>query len=242
MISHALTPVRRPEATVDWDRWIAAGFAIGSACFFIGPFPGFVQLVGEGADAAVFFAGSIFFTVAALMELREGTLRQRRRFSGAPWWSAAIQFIGTLFFNLSTFHALQSGLSTEETNRLVWAPDTLGSVCFLVSGALAYGVTTGPHLLPARWRPAQKDPAWRMAAVNLTGCVLFGIAAIASYVVPSTGSALALAPANWGTALGGLCFFIGAVLLWRRSSKVRVRTADGHGGRSTAGAQVDRGG
>ncbi len=242
MISQALTPARRPAARVDWDRWIAAGFAIGSMCFFIGPFPGFVQLVGEGADAAVFFAGSIFFTTAAFLELREGTLRQRRRFVGAPWWSAAVQFVGTLFFNLSTFHALQSGLSAQETNRLVWGPDALGSGCFLVSGALAYSVTIGPHILPARWRPTQDDPAWSMAAVNFAGCVLFGVAAIASYVVPSTGSVLALAPANWGTALGGLCFFIGSLLLWRRSSKVGVRTADGHGGRSTASAQVDRGG
>jgi threonine/homoserine/homoserine lactone efflux protein len=45
--------------------------------------------------------------------------------------------------------------------------------------------------------------------------VLFMIAAVASFVLPSTGSVLALAPVNWGTALGALCFFIGAVLLWR---------------------------
>ncbi len=242
MISHALTPARRPSATVDWDHWIASGFAIGSICFFIGPFPGFVRLVGEAADAAVFFAGSIFFTTAALLEVREGTLRQRRRFVGAPWWSAAIQFIGTLFFNLSTFHALQDGLSAQETNRLVWAPDVLGSVCFLVSGALAYSATIGPHLLPARWRPVAEDPAWSMAAVNLAGCVLFGVAAIASYVVPSTGSVLALAPANWGTALGGLCFLIGAVLLWRRSSNVRVGAPDGHVGPPAAGSEIDGGG
>jgi hypothetical protein len=217
VIGHALIAPRR-SAAVDWDRWIAAGFAIGSTCFFIGPFPGFVQLVGEGADGAVFFGGSIFFTLAAALELREGTLRSQRRFADASWWSAAVQFVGTLFFNLSTFHAMQAGLSTHQQNRLVWAPDALGSGCFLVSGVLAYAVTTGPHLLPKRWRPAQTDPAWVMAAVNLLGCVLFGIAAVASFVVPSTGSILALAPANWGTALGGLCFLIGAVLLWRHAS------------------------
>jgi hypothetical protein len=223
VIGHALTVARRPTAVVEWDRWIAAGFAIGSACFFIGPFPGFIYLVGTGADGVVFFAGSIFFTLAAALELREATLRTRR-FSDTSWWSAAIQFIGTLFFNLSTFHAIQTGLSTHAQNRLVWAPDLLGSVCFLVSGALAYTVTTGPHLLPKRWLPAQSDTASVMAAVNLLGCVLFGIAAVASFVVPSTGSILALAPANWGTALGGLCFLIGAVLLWRRASPVSTTT------------------
>ena len=38
---------------VAWDRWIAGGFAIGSVCFFIGPFPGFQQLVGPGAVGVV---------------------------------------------------------------------------------------------------------------------------------------------------------------------------------------------
>ena len=200
MIGHALHAGPRPDARVDWDGWIAAGFAIGSACFFVGPFPGFVQLVGQGADSVVFFAGSVFFTVAAALELREGTLRQHRRFSDASWWSAAIQLIGTLFFNASTFHAMQTGLSTHAQNRLVWGPDLLGSGCFLASGVLAYRATTGGR---------------RMAGINLAGCVLFMIAAVASFVLPSTGSVLALAPVNWGTALGALCFFVGAVLLWR---------------------------
>jgi hypothetical protein len=218
MIGHALTAARRQGTVVNWDRWIAAGFAVGSACFFVGPFPGFVQLVGQGADGVVFFAGSIFFTLAAGLELREGTLRLQRRFADASWWSAAVQFIGTLFFNVSTFHAMHTSLSTHEQNRLVWGPDLLGSACFLASGALAYAITTGPHVLSARWRPAESEPAWVMAAVNLGGCVLFGVAAIASFVVPSTGSVLALAPTNWGTSLGALCFLIGAVLLWRHAS------------------------
>ena len=116
---------------------------------------------------------------------------------------------------------MQTGLSTHQQNGLVWGPDLIGSGCFLASGALAYAVTTGPHLLPARMLPSQHDHAWKMAAVNLAGCVLFGISAIASFVVPSTGSILALAPANWCTALGALCFFIGALLLSRRQPDTR---------------------
>jgi hypothetical protein len=218
VISQALEPPRRPEATVDWDRWIAAGFAIGSVCFVVGPFPGYEQLVGQGADAVTFFVGSIFFTGAAGLELREGTLRAHRRFADAGWCAAAIQFIGTLLFNVSTFNAMNTGLSAHATNKLVWAPDLLGSIAFLVAGALAYVASQGPHLLPASWRPEPKDPAWQMAAVNLAGCVLFMISAVASYVVPSTGSVLALAPANGGTALGAACFFVGAAMLWRKQA------------------------
>lgn len=208
MIGHALTVAPTPATRAVWDRWIAIGFAVGSACFFLGPFPGFVQLVGAGADGAVFFAGSVFFTLAAGLELREATLRLGRWASDPSWWSAAIQFVGTLLFNVNTFDAMQTGLSGEQENRLVFAPDLVGSACFLVSGALGYRVATGPRLLPVH-----RDRSWTMAAVNLAGCVLFMASAIASYVVPATGSVLDLAAANWCTGLGALCFFVGALLL-----------------------------
>jgi hypothetical protein len=214
LIGHALLQGPRLVARAAWDRWIAAGFAVGSLCFFVGPFPGFVQLVGPGADGVVFFAGSIFFTLAAGLEVREATLRRGRRWGADPsWWSAAIQFVGTLLFNLSTFEAMQDGLSTTQQNHLVWAPNVFGSAAFLISGALAYRVATGP-----RWRPVHRNREWRMAAVNLAGCVLFGISAVASYVVPSSGSVLDLAAANWTTALGAACFFAGALMVASGSS------------------------
>jgi hypothetical protein len=201
VIGHALTVVERPLERANWDRSIAYGFAIGSVCFFVGPFPGFLELVGPGADGVVFFVGSVFFTFAAGLELREATLRLGRWARNPSWWSAAIQFAGTLLFNLNTFDAMQEGLSTEQANRLIFAPDLFGSACFLISGVLAY-----------------RAGASTMAAVNLAGCVLFGISAIASYIVPSTGTVLDLAAVNWCTALGALCFFIGAVMLLPRKS------------------------
>ena len=210
MIGHALGFAPRHAPRAAWDRWIAVGFAVGSACLVVAPFPGFVDLVGAGADGAVFFAGSIFFTIAALLELRESTLRHGRWAPDASWWSAAVQFAGTLLFNLSTFAALQDGLSTERVDRLVWAPDAFGSVAFLVSGVLGFAVAN-------RGRSGRGDRAWRMAAINLAGCVLFGVSAIASRVVPSTGSVLDLAAANWTTALGALCFLIGAIMLFPRA-------------------------
>ena len=208
MIGHAL---KRVTSRARWDRLIAIGFAVGSACFLVGPLPGFVQLVGAGADAAVFFAGSIFFTLAAGLELREGTLRLGRWAADPSWWSAAIQFAGTLLFNLSTFAALQDGLSSRQEDRLVWAPDVYGSACFLASGMLGYRVAAGAWL-----RPVRRDRELRMAAVNLTGCVLFGISAVASFIVPASGSILDLAAANWTTSLGALCFLIGALMLLPR--------------------------
>jgi hypothetical protein len=63
-----------------------------------------------------------------------------------------------------------------------------------------------------------------MAAVNLAGSIFFGVSAIASYVVPSSGSTLDLAAANFTTALGALCFFIGALLLLPRRRAVVSNT------------------
>jgi YrhK-like protein len=239
LIGHALAFAPRPATTVAWERAIAVGFAVGSACFFIGPFPGFVQLVGSGADGVVFFAGSVFFTVAAGMELREATVRRGRRWGSDPsWWSAAIQFAGTLWFNVNTFDAMRDGLSTRQEDRLIWAPDFFGSACFLVSAVLAYRVAN-----ESRVRGARPGREWRMAAVNLAGCVLFGVSAIASYVVPSSGSILDLAAANWCTALGALCFFIGALLLLLPSHadvSTEVSTCSPSGARGRALATFGR--
>jgi len=160
--------------------------------------------VGSTVDGIVFFVGSIFFTSAATLQLVTTGNSGR----GLDWWASAVQVAGTIFFNVSTFDALRRGLDTTEYNRLVWAPDAFGSICFLVSGYLAYFAVCGrPFCRPLRTRE------WWIAAINLLGCVAFGISAVASYVIPATGSALDLARANATTAFGALCFLIGAVLL-----------------------------
>jgi hypothetical protein len=208
-------------------RWIGILFAIGASCFFVGALPGFVELVGSGVDGLTFFVGSIFFTTAAAFQLLESSNPERP--PGAPfrviaylprsadWWSSAIQFAGTLLFNVSTFRAMYTGLEDVEYDKLVWSPDALGSICFLVSGALACAVV--------RSRP--RDRPWWIAWINFAGCVAFGISAVAAYVVPETGSAIDLAAANAFTSLGGLCFLIGALLLLPGPPPIQGSSAGG---------------
>ena len=124
------------------------------------------------------------------------------------WWSSGIQLMGTLFFNATTFRALQTGLDSPSYDRVVWRPDALGSVCFLVSGYLAYVEVAGHLFGRPHW-----TLEWAIVAVNLLGCLAFGVSAVASYVVPSTDSAVSLTMVNLFTALGALCFLIGALLL-----------------------------
>jgi hypothetical protein len=164
---------------------MALSFAVGSVCFLVGPLPGYAQLVGAEADALTFFVGSLFFTTGGALQT------SLSRGDRAAFWSAAIQSAGTLFFNVSTFLALQTSLDNADYDRLVWRPDAFGSICFLVSGVIAYRARRAHD-----WQPL----------VNLLGCVFFGISAVAGYVVPATGSIIDLAAANWNTCLGAACF------------------------------------
>src|SRR4051794_28351741 len=133
------------------ERWMALLFALGSLCFFVGPFPGYAQLVGATADAATFFAGSVLFTAGGA--LPTGLAAPGRHAPGAgrsAGGAATIQSAGTLFFNVTTFRALHVAIGNSDYDRLVWRPDAFGSICFLVSGAIAYRASARHG-----WRPAR---------------------------------------------------------------------------------------
>jgi hypothetical protein len=203
---------------------MALCFALGSTCFLIGPFPGYAQLVGESADGVTFFVGSILFTAGGA--LQSWLAWPDRRVPGggrAAWWAAIVQSAGTLFFNVTTYQAMHVALTSSEYNRLVWRPDWRGSICFLVSGAIAYRASRrhGWH----RWLPERGGSGWWQPAVNLLGCIFFGISAVAGYLVPATGSLVNQAAANWNTALGAACFLACALdtLHTDRASKMPLR-------------------
>jgi hypothetical protein len=188
-------------------RWMALCFALGSTCFLVGPFPGYASLVGDGADGLTFFVGSILFTIGGALQSWLAWPRRRSPDAGrAGWWAALIQSAGTLFFNLTTFQALHTAVTSSEYDHLVWRPDWRGSICFLISGWIAY--RSSPR---QGWLPARTGPGWWQPAANLLGCIFFGISAIAGYVVPTTGSILDQAAANWNTALGAACFLVCAL-------------------------------
>ncbi len=190
---------------------MALGFSTGAACFLVGPFPGYAELVGERADAITFFVGSILFTAGGA--LQSSLAFPERRVDGAgraAWWAAAIQSIGTLYFNVTTYRALHTALTNPGYDRLVWRPDAVGSICFLVSGAIAYRASPRRGLLPKR-----AGPGWWEPGVNLLGCVFFGFSAIAGYFVPASGSVLNLAASNFNTSLGAACFLACALATLR---------------------------
>jgi hypothetical protein len=203
--------------------WIGVLFAIGAALFTIGSVPAYFHAVGTDADAITFFVGSLFFTTASFLQYLqtvnaphqvggEASATRLRIWSWEPnridWTSSVVQFVGTVFFNLTTLAAIDTALDATQAKRLIWAPDAVGSVCFLVASWLAWSeVSHGSW----SWRPTSLS--WGIAALNLLGSVAFGAAAIASWVVPTTGEVRNIELVNLGTALGGLCFLVGAILL-----------------------------
>lgn len=79
---------------------------------------------------------------------------QRRWWGWQPqqidWRSAAVLFVGTLFFGVSLVAAFASDLTARQADLRIWLPDMVGCVCFLVSG----------HPGPARCPP---HPSWQQA-------------------------------------------------------------------------------
>ncbi|WP_314502168.1 hypothetical protein [uncultured Microbacterium sp.] len=189
----------------------AWGFAIGSLFFAVGAVPFYADAVGEVAANATFFVGAVFFTLAALIQLllsgrrppREGSSRSDR----ADWWAAAVQFAGTLFFNLSTSAALITAVNEDARVGSGWRPDAWGSVCFLVASAFAVVATTDRDGL---WDPHART--WRCTWLNMAGSVFFGLSAIGAFVIPETSEFVSQFWANAGTFLGALCFLVAALL------------------------------
>ncbi|HET6503475.1 MAG TPA: hypothetical protein VFG87_22220 [Amycolatopsis sp.] len=246
-----LSRVRPARDSVLWaphraSWWIAVLFIVGSMCFLIGPLPGFSAFVGGYVDAAVFFAGSIFFTAAAALQWLETINADRgptaagagvRLLAWEPsrvdWWSSGIQLVGTVFFNITTFRALGTIVDVPSYDRLVWRPDAFGSTCFLVAGYLAYAEVADGFL---------RRPPWRLegglVTVNLAGCVAFGVAALAAYVVPGNAVPLDATISDGATAFGALGFLVGAILLLPEGYQTRPPERAGAG----ASVAIERGG
>ncbi len=231
---------RGSDGAVWWrprDRgwWMAVLFAVGSVCFAVAAIASQWISASRPAIGWTFFIGSLFFTSAGYLQYSEAVnvdhhpsaRTRRRRWRPASWeprridWLASfVQFVGTILFNISTFAALNHDLTTRQANTRVWAPDVFGSIAFLIASELAFAEVC--H----RWVSFRhRTLSWWIVALNLLGSILFGISAVASLTEPDTGQAVSTQISNSGTALGGVCFLIGAILLIPEAAAARRRAA-----------------
>jgi hypothetical protein len=184
---------------------------------------------------AIFFAGSIPFTAAAYLQLFQAANADAEKGSGLfsakhpsghsgkrvltpfllgwrphdiGWLSCAFQFIGTILFNFNTFDAMIPSLTWVEQDLLIWLPNLVGSVLFLLSGYLAFGETCHTYWA---WHP--KSLSWWIVFINLLGCVGFMASALFSIVLPGPENATATTLAVAFTLQGAICFLLGSLLM-----------------------------
>ncbi|WP_062466341.1 hypothetical protein [Demequina maris] len=207
----------RPREEVSPRRYIrlraeAWGFGLGSLCFIAGALPWYAEAVGAVATGVTFFTGSLLFTAAGLIQLLLSGRRPPHRGASTAdrydWWSAAVQSVGTVLFNVSTFAALLAAIAAPDAVGIGWRSNAWGSLAFLVSGGLALAASRRRHEL---WHVRARTP--QAAWLNMVGSVAFGLSAIGAYVVPDTTTFVSLLWANLGTVLGGLCFLAAATLV-----------------------------
>jgi hypothetical protein len=202
----------------------ATAFVVGGSLFSLGALLAQAHVGGPRSAAAVFMVGGVFFSTggyASVLQVAnaprgadpDGVVRapRWRWWSIEPgrldWASAVALFVGTLYFGASLTAALAGDLTTAQLHRLVWSPEVIGCVLFLVSGHLAL---TEMHRDRPRGRRA--DLGWWIAVVNQAGSALFMAAAIAAFVRPTSGDELAVGVANWATFAGAACFALAGAM------------------------------
>ncbi len=210
--------------------WTGVLFMFGSALFAIGGAMGtwpempLIRSIDQSHIGWIFFVGSLFFTSAGYLQWLEvingdvgatgtpGSAPRRWLFYGwrprnLGYVAAAAQLIGTLLFNVNTADAMISGLNWIEEDKLVWTPNMLGSICFLVASHAAIMEVSHRY-----WTWQFHSLSWWITGVNMLGSIFFMVSALSSFVEP--GDALAAPwPANIGTFAGAVCFFVGGYLL-----------------------------
>lgn len=208
--------------------WIGAVFAVGSSLFALGSALSLDPELARawGFDSAAinetFFIGSIPFTTAAYLQLFQAAnagdpSHPDEHSSGRPvwfgwyphrigWLSCALQFVGTLLFNLNTWDAMQPDMGWFQLDLKVWAPDLAGSMLFLASGYLAFAETCHGYWA---WNP--KSISWWVTFINLMGCVAFMFSAELAFVPPHAAGP-ALSSVTF-TLIGAICFWVGSLLM-----------------------------
>ena len=204
---------------------LAAGaFVLGGSLFSLG-----ALLAGTGTGSVravdvVYLVGGVFFSLGGYLSVLQASNSPTQIDGGGMlsspgwrWWradpkhlgwlSAAVLFVGTLFFAVSLVAAFAEGLTPRQSNGWIWLPDMLGCVSFLVSGHLALLEVCQGHV-----GVRARDVGWWVVAVNQVGSVLFFLAGLAAFVRPATSEELDAGLVNWGTFTGALCFVLGGVI------------------------------
>jgi hypothetical protein len=222
--------------------WIGVIFAIGSLLFALAsvlslwPHLAAAWSLGSTGINGIFFAGSIPFTSAAYLQLFQAAnvgefpgagARPRQRtllFGWRPrdigWLSGALQFAGTILFNVNTFDAMLPNLDWLQQDLDIWAPDFIGSILFLASGYLGFIETSHAHWA---WKP--RNISWWVTFSNLLGCAAFMVSAVFALVLPGAPNLQAVTVSVAFTLIGAVGFFAGSFLMLPETAETHAKAA-----------------
>jgi len=211
-------PTRAPSALRRANRVAAGAFLVGGSLFALGALLAQADIGGPRLAAGVYLVGGVFFSTGGYASVLLAINAPHRRRDGSwagdrwRWWgreptnydflAAAVLFSGTLVFAINLVDSLLGDLTAAQEDRLVWSPDVIGCILFLVSGFLAMVDISGSW-----WRLRGEGLGWWIVFINQVGSVLFMVSAIASFV-RADGDMIAVGIANWGTFTGAACFAI----------------------------------
>lgn len=175
----------------------------------------------------IFFIGSLFFTAAALCQLLESINvedsaslfvgeQTLTTFQWVAWYpkrigymASLVQLIGTVMFNFNTGNAFISDLNWIQQDILIWLPNIIGCICFLIASRLAFMEVCHGYW---GWQPSNIE--WWITVFNLLGSIGFMISALYGLAVPPGDSSESF---RWLSAFftfqGGMCFLIASYLL-----------------------------
>lgn len=212
----------RESLTRHLNQPIATRFIIGAGLFFLASLLSLLNIGPAFTQNLIYFIGSVFFTLAAYLQYLQSINNSEDihlRDPSMPWrwwawlpqrmdfWVVFTQLIGTIFFNFNTLDGFISH-TTEETLLGIWMPDILGSILFLISGAL--GVIEFNHDLVFWPRRSLQSS---ITIINFWGCILFMGSAIVTLVVFLSPSAWSTQSSLAMTAAGALAFLSASGLM-----------------------------
>lgn len=225
MPATASAPTRPPSALRRANGVAAGSFLVGGSLFAIGALLAQADIGGPRLAAVVYLVGGVFFSTGGYASVLLAINAPHRRRDGiwarAPWrwWpehpgaydhlAAVILSAGTIVFGINLVDSLLDHLTPAQEDRLVWNPDIIGCILFLVSGLMAMVDISGSWL-----RLRGEGLGWWIVLVNQIGSVLFMAAAVASYV-RADGDMIAVAIANWATFGGAVAFAAAGALQFR---------------------------
>jgi hypothetical protein len=214
----APAPIRAPSALRRANAVAAGAFLVGGSLFAIGALLAQADIGGPRLAAVVYLVGGVFFCTggyaSVLLAINSPHRRRDGEWARAPWrwWAehpgafdhlaAVTLFVGTLVFGVNLIDSLLGSLTPTQEDRLVWNPDIIGCILFLISGLMAMVDISGSW-----WRLRGEGLGWWIVFVNQVGSVLFMVSGVASFV-RADGDMIAVAIANWGTFGGAACFAV----------------------------------